>query len=92
MKKRIKAVAIKCEEAIKKINEILLKSKNEKEKYGLSDEILLKVRNEIEKMKKTLDKNKFKPIYGIFITDYPAANENLINYLLEVSYFYKKYT
>ncbi|MDO5089577.1 MAG: hypothetical protein Q4D53_07315 [Leptotrichiaceae bacterium] len=91
MKKRIEAVKMKCEEAIKRIDDILSESEEEK-KYGLSDDILLKIKGEIINMKKTLDKSKYKPIYGIFISDYQFADEKLLNYLLDVSVFYKKYT
>ena len=50
------------------------------------------MKKEIEKMKSILDKTKFKPIYGRFISDIPYADEELVDYFLEVSVFYNKYT
>lgn len=91
-KKHIKAVEVKCEEALKKIDEILAELEEKKKKYGLSDNILIEVKKEITKMKEVLDKNRYKPIYGRFITDYPTENSELVDYLLEISVFYKKYT
>lgn len=91
MKKRILAVKLKCEEAKKKIDEILLDPKLILE-CNIPVDILLKVKKEIEKMIVTLDKNRFSPIYGRFITDIPYADEELICYLIEVSVFYKRHT
>ena len=50
------------------------------------------MKKEIKEMKTILDKTKFKPIYGRFISDILYANEELIDYFLEVSVFYNKYT
>ena len=91
MRKRKKAVEIKCEEAIKKIDKLLLNSEEQK-KYGLFERPLNQMKKEIEEMKNILDKTKFKPMYGRFISDIPYADEELIDYFLEVSVFYNKYT
>ena len=91
MRKRKKAVEIKCEEAIKKIDKLLLNPEEQK-KYGLFERPLNQMKKEIEEMKNILDKTKFKPMYGKFISDIPYANEELIDYFLEVSVFYNKYT
>ena len=50
------------------------------------------MKKEIEEMKNILDKTKFKPMYGRFISDIPYVDEELIDYFLEVSVFYNKYT
>ena len=64
----------------------------EQKRYELFERPLNQMKKEIEKMKSILDKTKFKPIYGRFISDIPYADEELVDYFLEVSVFYNKYT
>lgn len=90
--KRLDEVKIKCQEAIDKINGILSQSKEERGKYGLGDEHFIEIRNELRKMKQILNKNEYKPIYGRFIIDFQRIDKNLLDYLLEISDFYEKYT
>ena len=91
IEKKLEEVKIKCEEELTKIDKILLSEELQK-KYGIYNRILKEIKTEIEKMKQILNKDKFSPIYGKFITDIPYADEKLINYLLNISTFYKKYT
>ena len=43
-------------------------------------------------MKQILNKEEYKPNYSRYLLDFQYADENLTDYLIEISSFYKKYT
>ena len=80
----------KCQEAIYKIEDSLLKSEIEFTNSSLPKSVLVNVKNEILTMISILDKRKYKPNYPRFILDYPESE--LQNLLIDVSYLYNKNT
>ncbi|MDO4690214.1 MAG: hypothetical protein Q4A58_02840 [Fusobacterium sp.] len=56
--------------------------------YDIGKNALLNIKKEIIKMSEILDSNKYKPIYGRFLLDFPQTK--LVAYLLEVAYFYNE--
>ena len=52
--------------------------------------MLFNIKLELEKMLAVLNKSKYLPSYPRFLLDYPE--NDLINFLLDVSYKYKKMT
>ncbi len=57
---------------------------------GLPMTMLFNIKLELEKMLAVLNKSKYLPSYPRFLLDYPE--NDLINFLLDVSYKYKKMT
>ena len=90
--KRILEVENKCKEAIEKLDDILSKNDNEINKLGVRREHLVQIKREIKKMKQILNKEEYKPNYSRYLLDFQYADENLTDYLIEISSFYKKYT
>ena len=79
-----------CSQAIERVD-IAIEKHKKGEPADLNISMLLKVRNELVKMQSATDKSKYSPTYGRFILDWPDEY-GLINYLLGVSYEYKKRT
>jgi len=81
-------IKIRCVEAINKINIAL--SKKDSSEYALSESMLLNIKIEVEIMLQKMNKDEYSPSYPKFLLDYPITE--LIDYLIETAYLYKRKT
>ena len=96
-RKRKETVKLKCEEALGKIEKILLEpekiySKKDFLEYNfdIGKPLLLLIKRQIIMMLKILDKEKYDPNYTYYLREYPDTE--MVLYLLEVAHYYRKYT
>ena len=86
--------SISREKLYGKLSESKYGTKFSTEFFGIFKSDFIQIKKELEKMLKYLNKEKFSPMYGKFLLDIRvnSEGEKFIDYLLEVSNFYKKYT
>ncbi len=89
-----RAFSISREKLYGKLPESKYGTKFSTEFFGIFKSDFIQIKKELEKMLEYLNKEKFSPMYGKFLLDIRvnSEGEKFIDYLLEISSFYKKYT